>query len=170
MLSHGIQLRPIRERQGYFRLSLIGWSVSRELKGHIPGTQPAAQTGSQSRFACTFPFASSLKQHICLSSILCGLIFMFQFFFFYPISLLFPRLQLVQITKKPISLASLLCNCICNSQGKLFMSRGHPFLCGEHPGPSSPWTPYFQTLSLSLFGTNLKACKRQSPYGHNLSL
>lgn len=49
MLSHGIQLWPIAKQQGYLWLSLIGWSLSTKLKGHIPGTQPEAQTGS-SRF------------------------------------------------------------------------------------------------------------------------
>lgn len=46
MLSHGIQLWPIAKQQGYLWLSLIGWSLSTKLKGHIPGTQPEAETGS----------------------------------------------------------------------------------------------------------------------------
>lgn len=46
MLSHGIQLWPIAKQQGYLWLSLIGWSPSTKLKGHIPGTQPEAKTGS----------------------------------------------------------------------------------------------------------------------------
>lgn len=48
LLSHGIVLWPIAKQQGYGWLSLIGWSLCTELKGHIPGTQPEAEPGSSS--------------------------------------------------------------------------------------------------------------------------
>lgn len=50
MLSHGILLWPIAKQPGYLWLSLIGWSLSTKLKGHIPGTQPEAKTWQQ--FVC----------------------------------------------------------------------------------------------------------------------
>lgn len=75
MLSHGILLWPIAKQHSYLWLSLIGWSLSTKLKGHIPGTQPEAKTGNSLPLlyftlsnSCTlFPFSDWLPTLLCHS-------------------------------------------------------------------------------------------------------
>lgn len=119
MLSHGIQLWPIAKQQGYLWLSLIGWSLSTKLKGHIPGTQPEAETGS-----------SLLAFYFTLSLILVAVFFLLQLTTNFVVSLSrcfchfsphVPSLQLFQITIAPLPLS--LCCVIVSGLAKQGSSR-----------------------------------------------
>lgn len=143
MLSHGIQLWPIAKQQGYLWLSLIGWSPSTKLKGHIPGTQPEAKTGS-SLFVLYFTLSNSCGLFFFsnwLPTLLCHSLTVSPAF-----PLMFPLSPSLLNYHSAVTLVPLLCNCIWNSKSRAAHIQRSPFLCGLHPGPLSPWPPFFQTV------------------------
>lgn len=113
-LSHGIQLWPIAKQQGYLWLSLIGWSLSTKLKGHIPGTQPEAQTGS-SRFTFTLILVAVFSPSPLTDYLLCCVTFSPRS------SPHVPSPQLFQITIAPLALS--LCCVIVSGIAKQGRSR-----------------------------------------------
>lgn len=114
MPSHGIQLWPIAKQQGYLWLSLIGWSLSTKLKGHIPGTRPEAETGS-SRFTL-LPHSCSGFSPLTDYLLCCVTLSLFLFLPSCSFSTALPNYH---------SLVPLLCNCIWKSKAGPLTSRGH---------------------------------------------